>query len=72
MDMNMMSQGTFLGITGTAYASALVSKQAKQAKRPNVIVIMADDMGVKTLSAFGDTAYDKPLSVLQFSCVMDT
>ena len=39
----------------------IISCQKERTERPpNIILIMADDMGVETLSAYGGTSYQTP------------
>ena len=52
----MCSTGQFLVFLGFCYALTAVS----QARRPNVIVLMADDLGYEALACNGGSTYETP------------
>jgi arylsulfatase A len=49
-----------VGITATA-PGCLTAKKAKDASRPNIILIMADDLGYECIGANGGTSYKTPV-----------
>ncbi len=64
--MNKIGKGSLLSfglsaflITGT-FAGNKTDNVARQPQRPNIVFIMADDMGWRDLGCFGSTYYETP------------
>ena len=52
----------FLGVTAGAAAAALTGPRVARAQgRPNVLFILADDLGYGDLSCYGRPDYDTPV-----------
>ncbi len=44
-----------------------ISTEPTPSKKPNIILIMADDLGAETLGSYGNTAYSTPRLVYRFT-----
>ena len=64
--MNVVSviPGTFLNIRGAAFAGllslAFTVNSAESANKPNIVFILADDLGQQQLGSYGSTFYETP------------
>ncbi|MEO1448647.1 MAG: sulfatase-like hydrolase/transferase, partial [Bacteroidota bacterium] len=56
--MRLLSLHGFLAVLA---AFLVVSASAQPSRPPNIILIMADDLGTETLGAYGGTSYETPV-----------
>ena len=60
-DSKSMSRREFVGATVAATVSGAVPMISRSgAARPNVVFILADDLGAKELGCYGNTAHQTP------------
>src|SRR5262249_39805506 len=59
MKKTNLARRSFLKAAGTAALSAALPLEA-QRQRPNIVLIMADDMGHECLGCYGGTSYKTP------------
>ena len=58
--MSTASRRDFLRALGAGAAALLAPRTARSARRPNVLFIMADDLGWRDTSLYGSTFYETP------------
>jgi arylsulfatase A-like enzyme len=56
-----LSRRDFLGVAGTAAAALTAPRVVRAQARPNVLFILADDLGYGDLSCYGRPDYDTPV-----------